>query len=235
MNWNVHIAELKRKCLKSVNIIKLLSHVNWGPNRKILLRINNSCIRLKIDYGSIMYDTASISTKNKLNTIQTQAVRLCLGAYRTSPAMSLLVESSTLPLQLKRDLLTLSYYYARYSEPLHPNNYKLVHSKISNALTLGNRSRHLMQHLQLKPPATLQPPINDRTQQLAKEQNNATIKDDPSSKLQQIKTDVNKWSTADNQNRRIETILARLRIGHSAITHGPLLEVKFSNISPLLI
>lgn len=83
MNWNVHIAELKRKCLKSVNIIKLLSHVNWGPDRKILLRIYNSCIRSKIDYGSIIYsyDTASKSTKNKLNTIHTQAVRLCLGAY----------------------------------------------------------------------------------------------------------------------------------------------------------
>ena len=39
MNWNTHIAELNRKCLKSLNIIKLPSHVNWEPDRKIALQI----------------------------------------------------------------------------------------------------------------------------------------------------------------------------------------------------
>ena len=43
-------------------------------------------------------------------------------------------------------------------------------------------------------------------------------------KLREIKTDVNEWSSSYNKNRRIETVLARLRIGHSNLTHSYLMQ-----------
>ena len=44
-----------------------------------------------------------------LDPIQNHALRLCLGAYRTSPASSLCVESNEPPLYFRRKKLSLQY------------------------------------------------------------------------------------------------------------------------------
>ena len=38
-------------------------------------------------------------------------------------------------------------------------------------------------------------------------------------KLREIKKDVKDWTSSHNKSRRIETVLARLRLGHTNITH----------------
>ena len=53
-----HIKYLKAKCLKSLNILKVLSHTTWGADRTTLLQLYRSLIRSKLDYGSIVYGSA---------------------------------------------------------------------------------------------------------------------------------------------------------------------------------
>jgi len=48
----------------------------------------------KLDYGCIVYGSACGSYLRMLDPIQNHALRLCLGAYRTSPASSLCVEAN---------------------------------------------------------------------------------------------------------------------------------------------
>ena len=43
-------------------------------------------------------------------------------------------------------------------------------------------------------------------------------------KLREIKKDVKDWTSSHNKSRRIETVLARLRLGHTNITHVYLLQ-----------
>ncbi|MEL6605957.1 MAG: reverse transcriptase domain-containing protein [Cyanobacteria bacterium J06614_10] len=43
-------------------------------------------------------------------------------------------------------------------------------------------------------------------------------------KLREIKKDVGKWKSSFNSNRRTETVLARLRIGHTNMTHAYLMQ-----------
>ena len=45
-------------------------------------------------------------------------------------------------------------------------------------------------------------------------------------KLRPIKGTVAKWPTSYNKNRRLEVVLSRLRLGHTRITHGYLMENK---------
>ena len=40
-----HIKYLKAKCLKALNLLKVLSHTNWGADRTILLQLYRSLIR----------------------------------------------------------------------------------------------------------------------------------------------------------------------------------------------
>ena len=44
-----HIKYLKAKCLKALNLLKVLSHTSWGADRTVLLHLYRSLIRSKLD------------------------------------------------------------------------------------------------------------------------------------------------------------------------------------------
>ena len=68
-----------------------------------------SLIRSKLDYGCIVYGAARTSYIKALDAIHHQGLRLCTGAYRTSPVHSLYVEANEPPLDLRRAKLLLQY------------------------------------------------------------------------------------------------------------------------------
>ena len=92
-----HIKHLKDKCTKALNLLRVLAHPSWGADQEILLHLYRSLIRSKLDYGCIVYGSARGSYLRMLDLIQNRALRLCLGAYRTSPASSLCVEANEPP------------------------------------------------------------------------------------------------------------------------------------------
>ena len=83
--------------------------MEWGGDREVLLRLYRSLIRSKLDYGSIVYGAARISYLKKLDPIPNQGLRLALGAFRTSPSVSLHAEAQELPLHLRRQKLGMQY------------------------------------------------------------------------------------------------------------------------------
>jgi len=64
-----HMHDLKNKC------------TSWGADQQTLLHLYRSLIRSKLDYGSIVYDSARGSYLQMLDPIQNHALHLCLGAY----------------------------------------------------------------------------------------------------------------------------------------------------------
>jgi len=84
-----HIKHLKDKCTKALNLLRVLAQTSWGADQETLLHLYRSLIRSKL--GCIVYGSARSSYLRMLDPIQNHAVRLCLGAYRTSPASSLCV------------------------------------------------------------------------------------------------------------------------------------------------
>ena len=103
------ITALKAKCLKALDILKVLSSSNWGGDRTVLLNLYRSLIRSKLDYGSIVYGSARKSYLKSLDTIHHQGLRLALGAFRTSPIESLYAESNEPSLYKRREKLSLQY------------------------------------------------------------------------------------------------------------------------------
>ena len=91
----------KDKCTKALNLLRVLAHTSWGADQETLLHLYRSLIRSKLDYGCIVYGSARGSYLRMLDPIQNHALRLCLGAYRTSPVSSLCVEANELQYCLK--------------------------------------------------------------------------------------------------------------------------------------
>ena len=98
-----HIKYLKAKCLKALNVLKVLSHTSWGADRTVLLHLYRSLIRSKLDYGAIIYGSPRKSYLAMLDTVHHQGLRLALEAYRTSPVESLYVEADEPSLYLRRE------------------------------------------------------------------------------------------------------------------------------------
>ena len=115
-----HIRYLKAKCLRALNLLKVLSHTSWGADRFTLLHLYRSLVRSKLDYGSIVYGSARKSYLQILDTVHHQGLRLALGAFRTSPVTSLYVEADEPSLTLRREKLSLQYATRLASNPSNP-------------------------------------------------------------------------------------------------------------------
>lgn len=124
-----HIKYLKDKCLKAMNLLRVVAHTDWGADAATLLRLYRSHIRSKLDYGCIVYGSARETYLLALDRVQNQALRLCLGAFRTSPITSLHVESNEMPLQLRRERLALNYTLQLQSNPNNPAYNCVFHSQ----------------------------------------------------------------------------------------------------------
>ena len=85
-----------------------------------LLRIYQSHIRSKLDYGCIVYGSARRSYLAVLDPIANQGLRLCSGAFRTSPIESLQVETGEPSLETRRLKLSLQYYMKMKANPENP-------------------------------------------------------------------------------------------------------------------
>ena len=109
LSFKPHIAMLKEKCSKALDIIKVVANTKWGADKNTLLHLYRSLIRSKLDYGCIVYGAARTSYIKALDAIHHQGLRLCSGAFRTSPVDSLYVEANEPPLDLRRIKLLLQY------------------------------------------------------------------------------------------------------------------------------
>ena len=119
MLWTTHIEHLKNECSRSLKLLKTVALSKTKTDTKILLRIYKTLILPKLDYGSVAYGTASQQTLKKLDPIQNQALRLSLGAFHTTPIISLEIESNLHSLSYRRKILGIKYYKGCAKETNH--------------------------------------------------------------------------------------------------------------------
>ncbi|GFR19628.1 putative RNA-directed DNA polymerase from transposon BS [Trichonephila clavata] len=106
----LHRSDLKIRSAKALNILKVLANTRWGADRTSLLRLYRALIRSKLDYGSVVYSSACKSLLKILDLVHHQGLRLCLGAFSTSPVESLYAEAFKPPLDLRRKYLCLNHF-----------------------------------------------------------------------------------------------------------------------------
>jgi ribonuclease HI len=127
-----HIAKLKIKCQKALNLLKVVSHYDWGADRNVLLRLYRALVRSKLDYGCIVYGSARKSYIKILDTIHNQGLRISLGAFRTSPMESLYVEANEESLYRRRERLAVQYALKLKSLPSNPTYNTIFQPKYKN-------------------------------------------------------------------------------------------------------
>ena len=76
LTWVPHLKAVKTKCVKALEILRVLSHTTWGPERKTLLRLHHSLILSKLSYGCEVFSSATVNRLKIPNSIHHAGVRL---------------------------------------------------------------------------------------------------------------------------------------------------------------
>ena len=147
LNFKAHIDYIRQKCEKAMNLLKVVTKMDWGADRSVLMRLYRSFVRSRLEYGCAVFSSARKSYLKKLEPIQNQGLRICLGAFRTSPMQSLYVEANEPPLYLRFDKLCVQYALKLRSNPdnpaydvvFNPQFYDLYDKKPSAIRSFGHR------------------------------------------------------------------------------------------------
>ena len=99
--------------------------VKWGGDRHTLLMLYRAIVRSKLDYGCIVYGTASNANLRQLDSIHNSGLRLALGAFCTSPVSSLYRETNEASLEERRLKLSMHYYLKTRACINNPARYAL--------------------------------------------------------------------------------------------------------------
>ena len=125
LSFKKHISMLKAQCKEALNLIRVVAHLKWGGDRDTLLMLYRAVVHSKLDYGCIVYGTASNANLWQLDSIHNSGLRLVLGAFCTSPVSSLYTETNEAPLEERRLKLSMHYYLKTCACINNPARYAL--------------------------------------------------------------------------------------------------------------
>lgn len=84
---------MSASCLKPLNLIRFLRSTWWGSDPNLLLKLYRSLIRSRIEYGAFIWSGVPQYLWKKIQNIQNQAVRLCMGYMNSTPINVMLAEA----------------------------------------------------------------------------------------------------------------------------------------------
>ena len=105
LTWEEHITNLIAKGEKSLNILKVTIRRTWGADPNVAMLFYRAYTRSIIDSGSIFYGSATNTRLQKVDRLQYKALRITMGAFKSTPIEALLAASGETPLSLRRSLL----------------------------------------------------------------------------------------------------------------------------------
>jgi ribonuclease HI len=110
LNFTEHIKYLRDEGNKRLNILRAITTTKWGGKKKLLRRVYISLIRSKLEYGCSVFGKLSDKNLRVLQVVQNKALRCILGARKTSPILSLEVESHLPPVEIRFETLLIKWY-----------------------------------------------------------------------------------------------------------------------------
>ena len=87
----------------------VIKSIAWRKNKeqtkKTLMILYRALIRVKLDYGAIVYNSATKSTIDTLNSVPNEALRTATGSFKSTPIKTLYTLANKMTLHIRRSKL----------------------------------------------------------------------------------------------------------------------------------
>ena len=209
--FSKHVANVVSKAKKKLNLLKCLAGATWGQDKSTLLLTYKSICRSVLEYGAPIWAPAISDTNwNKLQSIQSQALRLATGCLLMSGIDHLHQETKVLPLRIHSNMITKQF-LAAFFQDRHPGHKFLGRNKTGRNLkkTLLSFEDEVQDHFRTEKYKTVVRNIHTKTVQ-------STISNYPVNRVLNCNPPViNKVENTLDRRTRVQ--LARLRSGFSRL------------------
>ena len=118
--YTQHTNYVVDKCKKRLNLLKAGKGFSWGAAKAPMLTLYRSLIRSVTDYGMQIFYNSNNENNHKIEKIQNEALRLCIGTLKSTPICSLQHACNELPPRVRYLQLSLLYKAHLQSFYAHP-------------------------------------------------------------------------------------------------------------------
>ena len=85
LTWKPQTEKMERSSLQELALIRKLAGTSWGADSSILTKVYTATVRPTMKYASTTWGTAAKTNNSRLDKIQNMALRVILGAMKTTP------------------------------------------------------------------------------------------------------------------------------------------------------
>lgn len=100
LSWSRHLNMLKQKLNLFCHVLRFVAGLKWGPTEGSLLRLYQSLFVGYIRYCLPILSNLSISCLRTLESVQAQALKICLGLPRRASNKGTIEEARVCPLSI---------------------------------------------------------------------------------------------------------------------------------------
>ncbi|GFW95980.1 reverse transcriptase domain-containing protein [Trichonephila clavipes] len=109
LRFTKHIEQTTIKALRKLNILRKLCGTTWGSRPSTLKNAYSSIIRPVLEYAAPIWAPASVSSKQKLDSIQHRVSKIIIGAISSTNHEKAERECGLPPLEWRRNLATVKF------------------------------------------------------------------------------------------------------------------------------
>ncbi|GFX86669.1 RNase H domain-containing protein [Trichonephila clavipes] len=109
LRFTKHIEQTTIKALRKLNILRKLCGTTWGSRPRNLKNAYSSIIRPVLEYAAPIWAPASVSSKQKLDSIHHRASKIIIGAVSSTNNEKAEREWGLPPLECRRSLATVKF------------------------------------------------------------------------------------------------------------------------------
>lgn len=109
LKFGKHYRELKDKCSKFVNVLKIFNNKKGGAHPKTLLNAYNTLVKSRATFGSVATKNNSLKSIKSLQTVINASLRNVMGFTRSTPITAILGESCEHPFEFTQEKLNIKF------------------------------------------------------------------------------------------------------------------------------
>ena len=107
LTWKPQTEKMERSGLQKLALMRKLAGTSWGADPSTRTKVYTATVRPTMEYASTTWGTAAKTNKSRVDKVQNMALRVILGATKTTPVHDMEKTANVEPLVGRRSLKIL--------------------------------------------------------------------------------------------------------------------------------